>query len=71
MGEIADQMIDGQCCDVCACVFQGPDGKEHVGTEKDPFPYWSHGYPATCWDCWDDMTPRERKNHARATQPTY
>ena len=48
--------LDGSCCEICGCYFQHPDKDE----------LFTHGYPAVCWDCWDEMSKKERKGHARA-----
>lgn len=60
MGEIADDMVNGVCCDQCSCYFQGDKEDEvHV-----------HGYPVTCWDCWKTLSKAERKQHQRAERQT-
>lgn len=71
MGEIADDMMEGGQCDLCGCIFKHPDADKHAGTTEDPQPSFEHGHPATCWDCWKDLTPQERKSHVRARVPTY
>jgi len=71
MGEIADLIIDGQQCDLCGCHFKGPNADKPKANPKDPDPYWGHGHPATCWDCWKELTWDEKKSHARAIVPTY
>lgn len=53
MGQIADDMIDGTCCEICGCYF-----------EKDGELY-THGYPVTCSECWDDMTREGKKHHTK------
>ncbi len=59
MGQIADDMVNGICCDICGCYF--------VDNDTDLF---EHGYPATCWDCWKDLTKEEKKIHQKAEVDT-
>ena len=54
MGEIAEDMVNGRCCDICGCYF-----KNKIGN------LYEHGYPATCKDCWDDMTDEEKELHQK------
>lgn len=58
MGEIAEDMIDGLACQCCGCYFV-KNGE-----------LYEHGYPVTCWDCWDDLTPEQRKEHIKADVQT-
>ena len=44
MGEIADEMINGESCALCGCYFENPD---------KPGTIYQHGYPAACNDCWE------------------
>lgn len=55
MGEIADQMINGETCNLCGCYFE--DSSQNL---------YIHGYPVVCWDCWDNLTSKERKHHQKA-----
>ena len=59
MGEIADQMIDGKCCELCLMPFVDSKGES-----------FEHGYPAVCIDCWKGMTQEERKGHQLAEENT-
>jgi hypothetical protein len=61
MGEIADDIIDGSCCDICGMYFQDPDKKDMI---------YTHDYPVTCWDCWKDLSKSEKKLHQRAEVST-
>lgn len=54
MGEIADSMIEGECCSGCNVYFTK-----------------THGYPVLCKDCWEDWTPKERKDFQKATYPEF
>ena len=60
MGEIADDYRDGTCCCLCGCYFKGGEGRK----------VHTHGYAVVCWDCWEDLTPDERKEYQRALAPT-
>ena len=60
MGEIAEDMCDGTCCELCGCYFEGPDG--HL---------YTHDYPVVCWDCWLDIPIDERKDFQRALVKTF
>ena len=44
MGQIADDMIEGRCCALCGQYFKNPKKNE----------IYEHGYPVTCWDCWEE-----------------
>ena len=46
MGEIADDIISGECCALCGCYFVGPD----LDSEGHQIAY-EHGYPVACEDC--------------------
>lgn len=59
MGQIAEDIADGSMCDCCGCYFKHPDG------------IYTHDYPATCWDCWEDMTDKERKEHTKSDVETF
>lgn len=50
---IAEDMVNGKCCDLCGCYFTLGDK-----------PY-EHGHPATCEDCYDDLTIKEKKLHGK------
>lgn len=45
MGEYADKIINGECCELCMMPYVHKKDKETV---------YQHGYPAVCNDCWDD-----------------
>jgi len=44
MGEIAEDMLDGNCCALCGQYFQDPNDKDVI---------YTHGYPVACKDCWE------------------
>lgn len=56
MGEIADDMINGSCCNECGCYFKNPGDED----------FFTHGYPVLCWDCWD-----KKSNLPRAEVETF
>ena len=58
MREILKEMKSGRCCEICASYF-----------EKDTGPF-THEYPVTCWDCWDELPYDERLYHRRAEVST-
>lgn len=60
MGEIAEEMLDGSCCDLCGQYFDHPKGGIYV-----------HDHPATCWDCWEYLRPEEKKHHTKADVETF
>lgn len=52
MGEAADDLIEGACCERgCGTYFES-----------------EHGYPVICRSCWANMSKGERKGHQRATE---
>lgn len=61
MGEIAEDMIDGSCCSLCGQYFQHPkaDG------------IYVHDYPVVCWDCWDNLTAKEKKDYVKSDVKTF
>lgn len=61
MGELADQIINGESCELCLMPFKDP---------KKPNTAYEHGYPVVCWDCWSGLTAKEKKQHQRAQVPT-
>ena len=50
MGEIAEDMHDGSCCELCGQYFKHPKGG-----------IYTHGYPVVCNDCWTELDPQDRK----------
>lgn len=71
MGQIADDMIDGTTCCLCGMYFDGGKDPAHVTPENpDGSMLYTHDYPAVCFDCWRDLSKRERKQYKRALVPT-
>ena len=61
MGEHADDILDGSCCQFCGCYFKH--------SEKGGI--YVHEHPVVCLDCWDDLKPKEKKNYIKAERDTY
>lgn len=61
MGQIAEDMVDGTCCQLCGQYFQDPKKEEYV---------YTHGYPVVCRECWSDLTQEEKKHYQRANVTT-
>jgi hypothetical protein len=59
MGQIADDMVDGTCCQACGQYFE----KDNKG--------FTHGYPATCWECYDELTSSEQYDVEKAEVQTF
>jgi hypothetical protein len=59
MGEMAEDNILGHSCCLCGAFFDS-------GTDE----LYEHGYPAVCWDCWKDLSKKERKQYQRAEVDT-
>jgi hypothetical protein len=60
MGQMAEDILDGSCCDLCGCYFQHPTGGIYV-----------HDEPVTCFDCWEDLTDEEKTIHKKADVKTF
>lgn len=60
MGEIAEDVFGGTVCELCLCYFRG-EKKDTLHT---------HGYPVVCWDCWQDLTKKQRTQYQRALRAT-
>ncbi len=62
MGEIAEDMIDGSCCQWCGQYFSDPDHDV----------IYTHGYPVACKGCYDENPKKARKvGLQRALVDTY
>lgn len=61
MGELADDMVTGACCCLCGAYFEHPTCKSTL---------YRHDHPVVCWDCWDDMPKKDRKQYQRADTNT-
>lgn len=61
MGQIAEDILDGTCCQLCCQYFRHPktDG------------LYVHEYPVVCWDCWERLTKKERKEYQKAEVKTF
>lgn len=62
MGEIANQMINGEACELCLMPFEDPRKRGEV---------YEHGYPVVCHHCWHHLTDKEKKHHQGAAVDTF
>ena len=62
MGDIAEDMINGTCCDFCGQYFKDTKSKHDE--------LFTHGFPVVCWDCWNNIDKRDKKHFIRANMPT-
>ena len=68
MGQISDDVVDGLVCQLCLCFFKKDELDEKPG---EPSPQlFEHGYPVVCWECWKDLTNKEKKEYQKASVPT-
>lgn len=61
MGQIAEDMTDGSCCELCGQYFKDPKSGD----------IYTHEHPVVCWDCWDELSKEERKDYVRARVKTF
>lgn len=61
MGQIAEDMLDGSCCQLCGCYFRS----------NEPDAIYCHEYPVVCRDCWNDLSDAEHKQYIRADVETF
>lgn len=61
MGQVAEDMVDGTCCQYCGCFF----------VDNEDGSLYTHGFPVVCWDCWDDLKKSERKGLQKAETSTF
>lgn len=59
MGQIAEDMQAGTCCEICGCYFT-KNGK-----------LYTHEYPVTCKDCYKELTDEEKEHHQKALVKTF
>lgn len=67
MGEIAEDMLDGSCCELCGSYFEHPK-KNRKG---ESIGIYVHEYPVTCWTCWKGLTPQEKSNRNKSDVKTF
>ncbi len=70
MGEMSEDIIDGACCELCSVYFADADSEEQVDNNEHGMELVSHGHPVVCWNCWKNLSKRDRKAHQRALHPT-
>lgn len=61
MGQIAEDMLDGSCCQLCGQYFEHPKTCE----------IYVHEYPVVCWDCWEELSEEVQKQYTRADVATF
>lgn len=62
MGQIAEDMLDGSCCQHCGRYFIYSKYKGVI---------YAHDYPVTCWECWDDLSEQDKKKFIKADVITF
>lgn len=60
MGHIAEDIIDGSCCQLCGCYFEHPKGGIYV-----------HDMEVVCFDCFEDLTDDEKESCIKADVKTF
>jgi len=60
MGQIAEDMEDGSCCEICGQYFEHPKGGIYV-----------HEHYTTCLECWDELSKAEKKDRIKAEVKTF
>ena len=68
MGQISDDVVNGLVCQICLSFFK-VDSLDEKPEEPSP-QLFEHGYPAVCWECWKDLTNKEKKEYQKASVPT-
>lgn len=63
MGQATDDIVSGIVCELCGAFFEDT---ESPPAEPGSVNGFEHGYPATCWECWANLTKKQRRNHQRA-----
>jgi hypothetical protein len=58
---MAEDITTGTCCAYCCQYFQHPTKKSVL---------YAHGFPVVCWDCWRDLSKKEKKGVTRAEVKT-
>lgn len=59
-------MLSGTVCELCGMFFV--HAKPEPGAKEAGL--YEHGYPVVCWECWNELSKKQRKNHKRALVPT-
>lgn len=63
MGQSFDDIISGTACELCGKFFEGTDAPQ---AELGCVNGYEHGFPATCWECWERLTKKQKRQHSRA-----
>jgi len=67
MGQIANDMIAGRCCQLCGQYFKNSnsiDKKEFEVMSGEEL--YEHGVPVVCKECWPDLTKKEKSMYVKA-----
>jgi len=61
MGQSAEDIYTGTTCQLCGQFFVDDEDEDAL---------YEHGYPVVCWECWRDLSKKERKQYQRALVKT-
>jgi len=61
MGELANDVINGKACQLCTSFFIEEKQRNNYYIEL-----YEHGYPVVCWDCWKELSDKEKKRYQKA-----
>lgn len=59
MGELAEDVLDGSCCQLCMSYFEDKEGN-----------IFTHGAPVVCKECYKELTKEEKKEYTLASANT-
>jgi len=62
MGDISDQMVNGESCCICGMPFLDEDDNGDLIQEE-------YGYPVVCGHCWESLPKEQRSQHQ--CEPDY
>lgn len=72
MGQIADDMVNGACCQLCGQYFVNDNSIDKAEYEiMSGVLIYEHGYPATCWECWEELNDEEKENMIKSDVKTF
>lgn len=67
MGEIAEDVVEGRCCQLCGGYFDS--GKKELYKGKEIGVCAEHGYPVVCDECWEDLSKKQQKKYQQSLYP--
>lgn len=53
MGEIAEDILNGECCALCGQYFVKSKPIDDQVWEEQSDEIFAHGYPVACKECWE------------------